>query len=312
MVLLAVPSFALPVFGESDISVSDTNEMTASGIETVETTDAPMSKARTGALSRATPTIHYPAGAMAVALYRDGRRVLRGQVADIGGIVYVPVQRFAELFGSFKTTYTEATEEVRITGKNLSIQVRVGDPYITVNERIFYTGAAVLSLRGWIFVPLSAMSRAMGAKVTIRKGYYEAYITSGDPGAIAWADDYYNENDLYWLSRIISAEARGESFTGQIAVGNVVLNRVRSSQFPNNVQSVIFDKKYGPQFAPVSSGTIYNAPSSSAIRAAKVCLEGYSLSNRILYFYNPRTAGSSWIANNRPYIMTIGNHKFYG
>ncbi len=254
----------------------------------------------------------YPSGAMAVELYKDGTRILKGQVADIGGTVYVPVQRFADLFGQFKTTYIQATEEVTITGKNLSIHVRVGDPHITVNERIFYTGKKVLSLGGWIFVPLTSMSRALGATVNIRSGYYDAFITSGDPTAVAWADAYYNETDLYWLARIISAEARGESLAGQIAVGNVVLNRVRSTEFPNTVKGVIFDTKYGVQFSPVSSGTIYNTPTASAIRAAKICLEGYSLSEKMLYFYNPRIATSSWIGRTRPYIMTIGNHDFYG
>ena len=254
----------------------------------------------------------WPSGAMAVELYKDGRRILAGQVADIGGTVYVPVQRFADLFGSFKTVYTQSTEQVVITGKNLSITVRAGDPYITVNERIFYSGKPVLSLGGWIFVPLTSMCKALNATVNIRKGYYDAYITSGDPSKVAWADDYYNQTDLYWLARIISAEAKGEPFAGQIAVGNVVLNRKRSSQFPNTVKGVIFDTKYGTQFSPVASGTIYQTPTASAIRAAKICLEGYSLSTKMLYFYNPAIATSSWIGRTRPYIMTIGNHKFYG
>ena len=254
----------------------------------------------------------WPSGAMAVDLYKDGRQILKGQVAEIGGTVYVPVQRFADLFGTFKTVYTEATEQVIITGTNLSITVKVGDPYITVNERIFYTGKKVISLGGWIFVPLTSMCKAVNAKVTIRSGYYDAFITSGDPTKVAWASSHYDSTDLYWLSRIISAEARGEPFAGQIAVGNVVLNRVNSSQFPNTVKGVIFDTKYGVQFSPVSSGTIYNTPTASAVMAAKICLEGYSLSTSMIYFYNPSIATSSWIGRTRPYIMTIGNHKFYG
>ncbi|MBQ9780244.1 MAG: cell wall hydrolase [Clostridia bacterium] len=254
----------------------------------------------------------YPWGAMAVSLYLNGKRVLPGEVADIGGTVYVPVQRYADLFGNFKTTYEAATERVTISGTNLYITVRVGDPYITVNDRIFYTGSKVLSLGGWIFVPITAMSKAVGATVYIKKGYYEAYVTSGDPTSVATADAYYNSTDLYWLSRIISAEAKGEPLAGQIAVGNVVLNRTRSASFPNTVKEVIFDKKYGVQFSPVSNGTIYNTPVSSAVIAAKACLEGYTLSTRALYFFNPALTSATWISNNRPYIMTIGNHKFYG
>ena len=253
----------------------------------------------------------YPAGAMAVSLYKDGKRILSGQCAEIGGVIYVPVQRFADLFGSFKTTYEATTERVTISGKNLYITVKVGDPYITCNERIFYTGHNVLSLGGWIFVPLESMCRALDAELYIRRGYYEAYVTSGDPSSIPWASSYYNETDLYWLSRIISAESRGEPFRGQIAVGNVILNRVRSSQFPNTVKGVIFDNKYGTQFSPTANGTIYNTPTASAVMAAKICLEGYSLSTRMIYFYNPSIATSSWIGRTRPYIMTVGNHKFY-
>ena len=293
----------LPVEDLYDPSLPLTQELIARRVE-----------ARMDKQVRGGSKIYYPwpSGAMAVDLYKDGRQILKGQVADIGGTVYVPVQRFADLFGSFKTVYTEATEQVVITGTNLSITVKVGDPYITVNERIFYTGKKVISLGGWIFVPLTSMCKALNATVTIRSGYYDATITSGDTTKVKWASEFYDSTDLYWLSRIISAEARGEPFSGQIAVGNVVLNRVRSSQFPNTVKGVIFDTKYGTQFSPVASGTIYNTPTSSAIMAAKICLEGYSLSTRMLYFYNPSLATSSWIGRTRPYIMTIGNHKFYG
>ncbi len=309
---LAAPTTEGSMLTEEAVKISDPSLPLSQELIARRIQISPVARTNRQARSGTAIRYPYPDGAMAVELYRDGRRILKGQVADIGGTVYVPVQRFADLFGSFATTYIEATEEVTVTGKNLSIHVRVGDPYITVNERIFYTGSKVLSLGGWIFVPLESMCRAMGATVTIRKGYYDAFITSGDPTAVAWADEYYNETDLYWLSRIISAEARGEPFAGQIAVGNVVLNRVRSPQFPNTVKAVIFDRKYGVQFSPVSSGTIYNTPSASAVRAAKICLEGYTLSDRMLYFYNPRIATSSWIGRTRPYIMTVGNHKFYG
>lgn len=261
---------------------------------------------------RARPSYPWPSGAMAVTLYKDGRHILAGEVADIDGTVYVPVQRFVNQFGSFGGIYEEAIERVTYTGKNLKVVIRVGDPYITVNDRIFYTGRPVLSLGGWIFAPLEAMTMAMGSTVTVKKGWYQASIVTGDPTSVAWASDVYDEEDLYWLSRIISAEARGESLTGRIAVGNVVLNRTLSPAFPNSVKGVVFDKKYGVQFSPVSNGTIYNAPTVGATIAAKICLEGYSLSSRVLYFFNPAVSPSNWISTNRPYIFTIGNHKFYG
>ena len=260
----------------------------------------------------ATPLYSYPAGAMAVSLTLNGTPVLTGACAEINGTIYVPVERFVNLFGSFTVSYTASPEQVTITGTTLSVQVKVGDPYITVNGRILYTGAKVLSLRGWVFAPLSSLSTAMNAMLTVRQGWYQASLTSGNPAAVPSASQVYNSTDLYWLSRIISAEARGEPLEGQIAVGNVVLNRVRSSEFPNTVKEVIFDTKYGVQFSPVSNGSIYNTPTDSAVMAAKICLEGYTLSDRALYFFNPAIATSSWIKRTRPYIMTIGNHAFYG
>ena len=98
---------------------------------------------------------------------------------------------------------------------------------------------------------------------------------------------------------------------GKIAVGNVVLNRVRSSAYPNTIYGVIFDKKFGTQFAPVANGTIYNTPTADSMIAAKICLEGYSLSSEIIYFLNPSVASSSWIIKSRPHAFTIGKHAFY-
>ncbi len=121
----------------------------------------------------------------------------------------------------------------------------------------------------------------------------------------------YSETDLYWLSRIIHAEAEGESHAGKVAVGNTILNRVKSSEFPNTVKGVIFDSKYGIQYTPVANGRIYNTPDKNSIHAAKDALSGVNYVGKSMYFYNPRTASSSWIAKNRPYYTTIGNHKFH-
>ncbi len=136
-------------------------------------------------------------------------------------------------------------------------------------------------------------------------------VTYSQAKKMVKADSAYDYEDLYWLARIISAEAKGESFTGQIGVGTVVLNRVKSKQFPNTVKGVVFDRKYGTQFTPVANGSIYNTPTQSAVVAAKMCLDGYTLSGSVLYFLNPSIATSSWIQNNRKYAFRVGNHEFY-
>lgn len=125
------------------------------------------------------------------------------------------------------------------------------------------------------------------------------------------ADKFYNSSDLYWLSRIISAESAGEPLTGKIAVGNVVLNRKASPSYPNTIYGVIFDRKGGTQFTPAAIGTIYNSPTAESIMAAKICLEGYSIDQNILFFMNPRIATNNWISKNRPFAFRIANHDFY-
>ncbi|MEG6616774.1 cell wall hydrolase [Peptococcaceae bacterium 1198_IL3148] len=118
--------------------------------------------------------------------------------------------------------------------------------------------------------------------------------------------------EMYWLARIIEAEAEGESYIGKVAVGNVILNRVNSSQFPNTIYGVIFDKQQGyTQFSPVLDGRIYNTPSNESISAAQAALGGQRPVGDALYFLNPSKSQSFWITKNRQYMATIGDHQFY-
>ena len=121
-----------------------------------------------------------------------------------------------------------------------------------------------------------------------------------------------DRDSLYWLARIVYAEAGSESYEGQVAVANVILNRVRSSKFPNTVYGVIFEYYKGiPQFSPVADGTIYNTPSNTAVQAAQDAANGYAPVGGALYFFNPTKAAGSWIVNTCTYVTTIGGHAFY-
>ena len=110
---------------------------------------------------------------------------------------------------------------------------------------------------------------------------------------------------------LVCLSGRGESLEGQIAVGNVVLNRVKSREFPDTVYGVIFDGRWGGQFEPVRNGTIYQTPTQLSVIAAKLCLEGADVARESLYFLDPVKAGNLWTTQNRPYVMTIGVHDFY-
>ena len=275
-------------------------------IESVETTEASRARIVGGEVTRAIPS-----GAYRINLNVNGRKVLEGRVFNIGGITYVPMFAFADWLGNFTYSYSSTTATARVEGENLEITAHAGDLYIMANDRYFYTGREVVQFGGEIYVPILPMTKALNSRVQWRDDINGFYVSSGDTRLLKNGSQVYNADQVYWLARIISAEARGESMDGKLAVGNVVMNRVRSSSFPNTIYGVIFDTKYGVQFSPVANGTIYNTPTVDSIIAAKMCLEGYSLSSDILYFVNPKKAPNSWIANNRPYAFTVGNHAFF-
>ena len=241
----------------------------------------------------------------------NGRSLFHGEVFTKNGVTFVPMFRFAAWLGNFKNSYNYKTKTATVTGENLKINATSGKLYIEANERYFYTGEECVIRNGEMYVPIKPLVKALNSYVSYDTGINAYVVTNGDTRRLKGANDVYNADDIYWLAKIISAEAEGEPMKGKIAVGNVILNRMRSKNFPNTIYGVIFDKKHGVQFAPVANGRIYKAADAESIIAAKMCYEGYSLSSDILYFLNPSASSSNWIANNRPYAFTIQNHYFY-
>ncbi len=115
-----------------------------------------------------------------------------------------------------------------------------------------------------------------------------------------------NNSNINLLSRIIYGESRGEPYAGQVAVGAVVLNRVKSSSFPNTIAGVIYQ---GGAFDAVSDGQINMTPDSTAKKAAQDALNGWDPSYGAIYYFNPATATNKWIWS-RPLTVTIGKHRF--
>ncbi len=116
----------------------------------------------------------------------------------------------------------------------------------------------------------------------------------------------YSNSDINLLARLVYGEARGESYTGQVAVAAVVLNRVKSSSFPNTISGVIY-QPYA--FTAVTDGQINLTPNETAIKAAKAAMNGWDPTGGAIYYYNPKTATSSWIYSRKT-VATIGNHVF--
>ncbi len=130
-------------------------------------------------------------------------------------------------------------------------------------------------------------------------------MSQGSTGQKDYTSDY-TSSDLYLLAKCIHAEARGESYTGQVAVGAVILNRVENKDFPNTIAGVIYQKG---AFTAVDDGQINLTPNDTAMNAAKDAMDGWDPTYGCLYYYNPAIATSKWIFT-RQTVTTIGKHVF--
>lgn len=139
-----------------------------------------------------------------------------------------------------------------------------------------------------------AVDGLAGDKTLAAMGIYERQSTS------------QNSGDVYLLARLISAEARGEPYVGQVAVGAVVMNRIRHPSFPNTLSGVIYQSG---AFSCLSDGQFDQPISDSAYRAAREALSGSDPTGGAIYYFNPATATSSWIWS-RPLLLVIGKHRF--
>jgi N-acetylmuramoyl-L-alanine amidase len=221
-----------------------------------------------------------------------------------GGVTYVPLRTLLDALGGWELHWDSGAQEAVGSRGSNTLTADPGHDVITFDGDA-YSGSVWVE-QGRTYVPLRTVATVCGASVSWDARMGGAAVTTATDNT-----GTYSASDLYWLSRIISAESQGESMAGQIAVGNVVLNRVASSTFPNTIQGVIFDKQDGVQFEPVSLGTVYDTPTAQSITAAKAALNGQSVVGKCLYFYAPALSQGTWIRANRAYYTTIGCHRFY-
>ena len=243
-------------------------------------------------------------------IYLNGKEIKDSEALLIDSLTYIPLRKLAESVRDCTIKYNDKTRTATVTYGDTTISVTTGRRYISVNGRYFYCIGEVKNVNGSLYVPIRPLARALQLNVE-----WNSKMRSVELEKASWtledAESYYNADELYWLSRIIEAEAGGEILEGKIAVGNVVLNRVADKRYPNTIYGVIFDFKNGIQFTPAYTGTVYNTPSHESIIAAKMCLEGYEIVDGVLFFFNPRIATSNWISKNRPFAARIGRHDFY-
>lgn len=217
------------------------------------------------------------------------------------GVTYAPLRSLLETMGGWEVYWDSTTGTAAAHSKNASLVADPAANTITVNGEIHPAEVAVVD--GRTYVPLRLTAEALGGTAGWDPWLGGAAVTS--PRA------EHDASDLYWLSRIIYAESGAEPLEGQIAVGNVVLNRVESEDFPDSIPAVVFDCGTAVQFEPVANGTIYQEPSEQAVEAARRVLAGENTAGDALYFYAPALSQGAWINESRAYRQTIGCHRFY-
>lgn len=223
---------------------------------------------------------------------------------------YVPIRVISNVLGADSVTWEHGTATIKKGAVTIQL---------TENQNVGYVNGNKVALRGSVklvngrcFVPVRFIAESFGASVGWDPVYYNVHIDkAGITVAQAYRKTLYSNDEVFWLGRIIEAESSGEPNKGKVAVGNVILNRVKSKEFPNTIYGVIFDRKNGVQFEPIINNTIYNTPSNASIISAKHALNNTNFVGNSLFFLNPRTASSSWITNNRVFYTTIANHDFY-
>lgn len=149
-----------------------------------------------------------------------------------------------------------------------------------------------------------AVDGIAGKKTLEAMGIFSSSSSSSSGGSSSSGST--NSNDLNLLSRVVYGEARGEPYAGQVAVAAVVLNRVKSSSFPNSISGVVYQSG---AFDAVKDGQVNMTPNDTAKKAAQDALNGWDPSYGAIYYFNPNTATNKWIWS-RPLTVTIGKHRF--
>ena len=239
----------------------------------------------------------------AVEITVDGETLSPAAFA-VDGVTYAPMVALLDAMGGWDTTWDRVSRTATSETDRFTLAVPVGQRYVAVDGQRHTISAPNLIRNGRTYVPLRAVAELLGAKVTFTSWSAPVKVTTGESGG-------YSQEDLYWLSRIISAESQGEPLAGQLAVGTVVLNRAAHPDFPDTIYDVIFDDAYAVQFEPVENGAVYLDPAPSSVLAARMVLRGTRVAGDCLYFYNPALSEDTWIAGNRTYYTTIGSHRFF-
>ena len=202
-----------------------------------------------------------------------------------------------------------STGTVTVNTANLTITARIGQQYVVANGRYLYLREGVGQSNGTVTVPMSIVTKAFDATLNWDVASGKILVQRGS-GALMSGDAFYNQDDLFWMSRVMFAEAGNQGLKGQMAVGNVVMNRVANPIFPNSIHGVLAQKN---QFSTYKGGALAKrTPTESCIIAAKLVLDGGVVEEVENALWFDAKCSSSWAARHKTHLATLGGHKFYG
>lgn len=231
------------------------------------------------------------------------------------GRTFVPIRFIAEAIGIEQINWNGQNEEAILMKNGVKISLPIRQAYAMIDNMPVPLDAPINIYNGRTFVPLRFVAEAFNIDVQWQEStasvklYTKDYKPSKIQAEVKSVS--YSQEDLYWLSRLVHAEAQAEPFEGKLAVANVIINRKKSKDFPNTIKEVIFDRNWGVQYTPTANGTIYNTPSEESVKAARMALEGNNNIGECMYFLNPKKSTNSWVIKNRKFYRRIQNHDFY-
>lgn len=250
-------------------------------------------------------------GAQSVPVYIDGLLSARAYVS--AEAVFLPPEAVCAA-ARLSMSWSEDNGTLTLSVPGAVLTGHKDDGYFEADGRYIYAPDGWLVKGDVLYLPSDAVERLFGVKINVSEKRDRLELSTDKLAVISGGANYYELNYdaelLYWLPQIINAEAKFEPLAGQIGVGNVVMNRLSSPDFPDTIFEVIYDTEHTVQFEPISTGGIFQEPTEQATIAAYLCLEGYSTVGGSLYFVNPEF-GSGWFDSSLELVDTIGHHNFY-
>lgn len=258
----------------------------------------------------------------------DGVPVQSIEYEIFNGVCYVTVSSFVSMmdpeamveeeYGTITVNATTLVEVVdvaedgesaaNVVEETLNLTAFVGAYCIVANDRYLYAEDGVILLNGSVAAPIRVMAKVFNLAVDYDSAEQAVLLNhqEGVGAYLAPGGYFYDSDTLYWLSRIINAESGNQPLEGQLAVGNVVMNRLMNPRFPDTIYDVLFQKN---QFTPARSGSINRDPNEASIIAAKLVMDGAQVVPTALFFN--QVGLPCYASRNRTYVTTIGSHAFY-